>query len=390
MRKFFWLFFVATFAIAACNTSKSDNENTDNSLNISVELQNAGGQIFLLKNVKNGKLAVLDSVKANKNGKFSFKENISYEDYLILVTPDQHQFVQLIAKPGENIELNGDFSDLMHTYNVKGSPGSEIMKEINEYHLLSVGKIDSLGKIYRAKAAEGKANDIKADLDTSYRKIIENEKTYLEGVINKNDSSLSALFALYQQMGAQTPIFYPKEDLPLFEKVSKKLSARIPKSELVQQLAQLVEKTKNPPTQVGVIGSKAPEIELNNPEGKKIKLSSLQGNYVLLDFWASWCRPCRMENPNVVANYKKYHKDGFQIFQVSLDKTKEAWLKAIKDDGLDWTHVSDLKYWQSEAARLYQITGIPANFLLDKDGKIIAKNLRGSALGQKLQEIYGH
>jgi len=110
----------------------------------------------------------------------------------------------------------------------------------------------------------------------------------------------------------------------------------------------------------------------------------------LLDFWASWCAPCRGENPNLVANYKKYHDKGFEIFQVSLDQSKDSWIKAIKADQLNWHHVSDLKYWSSAPAKLYGVRGIPANFLLDKDGKIIAKNLRGPALGMKLKELFGN
>ncbi len=393
MRKFFGLFLIALVVFSACNNNESKNTNSASGKNVTItgQFQNANNQTIYVKNVKDGNLAVLDSITTDENGKFEVAFNLPYEDYVILVTPDQRQYIQLIVSPDEKIELTGDFSDLMNTYNVKGSENSAVMKAINDYHLKAIAQVDSLGKIYRAKAAEGKADEIKDELDAAFRKIIDGEKTYLTEVINKNPNSLTALFALYQQLGPQTPIFFPKEDLALFEKVSDSLMAVIPESELVKQLADLVEKTKNPPAQVGAIGSEAPEIALPNPDGKVIKLSSLRGKYVLLDFWAAWCRPCRMENPNVVANYKKYNKDGFTVYSVSLDQTKEAWEKAIKDDGLVWeNHVSDLKYWQSEAARKYQITAIPSNFLLDKDGKIIARNLRGPALGQKLKEIFGH
>ena len=120
-----------------------------------------------------------------------------------------------------------------------------------------------------------------------------------------------------------------------------------------------------------------------------ITLSSLKGKYVLIDFWAAWCGPCRRENPNVVRLYKEYSNQGFEILGVSLDRSKEAWLKAIEQDGLSWIHVSDLKHFGSEAASTYQINAIPATYLIGPDGVIVAKNLRGPALEDKLREIFG-
>ena len=138
------------------------------------------------------------------------------------------------------------------------------------------------------------------------------------------------------------------------------------------------------------IGAIPPEINMPTPEGKNLKLSSLRGKVVLLDFWAAWCRPCRMENPNVVRLYNKYKGQGFDVFSVSLDRDRNAWLKAIEDDKMTWKHVSEVKYWDSQAARDYRVSAIPATFLLDRDGKIIGKNLRGMALEQKLAEIFSN
>ena len=137
------------------------------------------------------------------------------------------------------------------------------------------------------------------------------------------------------------------------------------------------------------VGKQAPEISLPDTEGRTVTLSSFRGKYVLVDFWASWCGPCRRENPNVVDAYNRFRNKNFTILGVSLDRPgqKDAWLKAIVDDKLNWTHISDLKFWQSEVVPVYQVGSIPFNVLVDPEGRIVAENLRGSALGQKLEQV---
>ena len=135
------------------------------------------------------------------------------------------------------------------------------------------------------------------------------------------------------------------------------------------------------------VGYTATNFSQSTPEGKKVSLTDFRGKYVLIDFWASWCRPCRMENPNVVAAYNRFKDKGFTVLGVSLDSNRDPWLAAIQQDNLTWTHVSDLKGWGNEVGKLYGVTGIPQNFLIDKEGKIVAKDLRGAALDEKLAEI---
>jgi peroxiredoxin len=178
-------------------------------------------------------------------------------------------------------------------------------------------------------------------------------------------------------------------DPSIIEDRFAKLTASAKNNVYARAIEQMLEQQKaaSAAQEFGPIGSVAPDFTQNDPEGKPVALSSLRGKYVLIDFWASWCGPCRRENPNVVAAYNEFKDKNFTILGVSLDQDKDRWLQAIQADNLTWTQVSDLAYWNNAAAKQYQVTGIPANFLLDPSGKIIAKNLRGEELRQKLAQI---
>ena len=180
---------------------------------------------------------------------------------------------------------------------------------------------------------------------------------------------------------------FPREkNAALHNEVVMALYAKYPDHQLVKERYAI----ETSPATATTVGAIAPDLAFPDPDGNIRKLSDLRGKVVLLDFWASWCRPCRGENPHVVAMYQKYHNKGFEVFSVSLDRDKESWKRAIAADGLVWpNHVSDLKYWSSEAARIYGVSSIPSTYLLDQNGRIIAKNLRGEALSNALKQIFG-
>jgi peroxiredoxin len=232
---------------------------------------------------------------------------------------------------------------------------------------------DSLNVIFNAAP-----DNEKAEMAPKFNQIISDKNgvlnLYVKKMIDEDPGSLVALEAVGRLDKAQ--------DRDYYKKVADALNARHPKNAFVTNFVQSV----NVPGQL-FVGDMAPEIELPDTEGNMFKLSSLRGQYVLLDFWAAWCRPCRMENPNVVAAYQKYKNKGFTVLGVSLDRDKNAWLTAIQQDNLTWTHISDLQFWQSAAARTYNVSSIPKSFLLDKEGRIIAMDLRGPALDAKLSEI---
>ena len=370
------------------------NQNPDGFI-VKGKIKNADNKQLYLSKIESQKLVDVDSTIIKK-GKFELNGKYDEPNFYLLRFDNQNYLYLIVDSTDKEIEVDADFNDLLHTYTVKGSPQSTILKQLVLHNANSIQRVDTLSRIYQQNQKSPKLDSIKSVLDKRYQGIYADERKFLESFIAKNSGNFAGLMALYQQLGPRNYVFNPQRDLKFYEMVDNSLNKSYPHSTQAKQLHSSVlqikaqaQQQKQQQTGVG-IGSAAPEIAYPDPDGKIQKLSSLKGKYVLLDFWASWCRPCRAENPNVVANYKKYHDKGFEVFQVSLDKSKNSWVKAIQDDGLgNWYHVSDLQQWNSAPAKLYGVRAIPSNFLLDKNGKVIAKNLRGEALGNKLQEIFG-
>lgn len=212
------------------------------------------------------------------------------------------------------------------------------------------------------------------DVFTAYKR---DREVKIDEFIERHPKSLVSAYALYRDFSYRLTPDELKANL-----------ARLDPSLLETPYAKVVEGLVKTLETVAV-GQRAPEFTSNDPSGNPVKLSDLLGkSYLLIDFWAAWCGPCRRENPNVVKTYHQYKDKGFHVLGVSLDKNKAAWEAAIEKDGLTWTHVSDLRHWNSEAAALYGVRAIPSNLLVDRDGVIVARNLRGEELGKVLEELY--
>jgi peroxiredoxin len=221
--------------------------------------------------------------------------------------------------------------------------------------------------------------DFQNHIQSELKKLQIEQSAAIKIYILSNPNSYLSLLALYS-VGGPTP------DPVELDSLYKTLSPELKNTEAAKVFSSALEELKH--TAVGVM---APDFTQSDVNGAPVTLSSFRGKYVLLDFWASWCGPCREENPNVVQAYDKYKDKNFTILSVSLDKPegKNSWLAAIKSDGLAWTQVSDLKFWNNAAAQLYYVTSIPSNFLIDPTGKIIARDLRGQDLENKLAEVLG-
>ncbi|MFN3918070.1 MAG: redoxin domain-containing protein [Flavobacteriales bacterium] len=376
INKIFTLLLVAsTFSVFAQNDV----------VKIQGTITNAVGKTLYLEYFVNNITFKADSVKLNKKGKFSLPAKVPEPDFYRIGFGTEKDFILLVLKSGDKPAITADGKDINGTYKVTGSPDSELVR-------VYLDKIVSLSEfqenLQKSKSLPAE-NQLK--MDSASKDFIQ----FRNDFITNNSKSL-AVFVAMGQLNRDT-------DVELYRTIEKGIGESMPeskyhaavKAQLTEVESYITEKQEaerimKEREKLTAIGSPAPELNLPDAKGKVLKMEEFRGKYVLIDFWASWCGPCRKENPNMVKLYEKYNKSGFEILGVSLDNNKERWLQAIEQDKLTWPwHVSDLKQWNTAARTIYDFNGIPYTVLIDNQGNILEKGLRGPALEQKLHDIFG-
>lgn len=352
------------------------------------------GKYIFLEELVSDMLIPVDSFMIKTDGIFKFDVNIEHPAFYLLKFDNQN-FLTMLLEPDVNVEIEANADNLNYPTSLVGTPGTEQMVIYNEKLQETIDNLSQLSTIYEANIGSRNLYAVMDSLDSLAGKYMNDMNLFTKEYIDHNIPSLVCLPALYQQVAPGEYVLHPERDIEYYEKVDSALFSLYPDydpvttlhrqvQEVVAQFAAMKEYSPE-----AVIGTSVPDITLPNPEGEIIPLSSLKGNVVLLDFWASWCPPCRAESPNLVKAYNLYHDKGFEIFQVSLDKTREAWLRGIEQDKLErWIHVSDVNYWNSVVVSAYNLEAIPANYLLDRDGKVINMNLRGEDLLNVLEQYF--
>ena len=366
--------------LTACHGNKGAS-NSSSSFELSGKLDGGGaGVAIFLERMDADNNIHLDSTKIDGDGKFSFHtKGIIKGFYELRIT--ESDFATLILDSNEKVHVEGNAQFLGNTYTATGSADTKLFLDLNQYSRTNYGRRDSLQKIFQAlmNASGGnkkKVDSLSAAVEGPYDTLVEKQVRFVSAFLKANATSFASLAAVQQ--------LSPDKYISYYTALDSSLSKTYPNSSYVKLFHDKVDALKRV-----AIGAMAPELSLPDTNGNIFNLSSLKGKVVLIDFWASWCTPCRESLPNVVKLYDKYKGKNFTVLSVSLDKDKDAWLNAIRKFHLHWTQISDLKYWDSKAVSLYNFKdmGIPFTVLVSADGKIVDKNISEDDLEREVANL---
>lgn len=372
-----WLFFligVAVFFSCGDDKKKKESENTAQ-FNLTGTITSPASKKAYLQKVINQTWTVIDSSAIDDQGKFSFTGSVKEPDYY-RIDIGNNEAVMIILE-NKDIDLQMASKNPMASLKIKGSPASQ---QYIDFHnkIQPRNQRDEYYQMLARNAYQHQKPDSVRQMEEKIILLRDSTEAFVKAYID----------SIFPSMAIFTMLNYiePSKNAPYLIELTDKLKKEMPNSHYTIALEKEVQKLR---TSVHV-GMVAPNFALPDQAGKVVNLNDFRGKYLLIDFWASWCGPCRAENPNVVKVYNKYKGKNFDILGVSLDRAREPWLEAIAKDNLTWKHVSDLKGWESSVVPIYDLgTGIPRTYLLDREGKIIAANLRGPALEKKLEELFG-
>ncbi len=387
--KYLVAFFALSVLFASCSGESESQEEIqkvdDQSVKVTGTIKGAENNTIFLQVLQQEKIEEVGQATIDADGNFEITGPAKHlAIHQLSIGNSGTKIIPLTLVPGDVVNVESDFENFTLTPKVTGTDWAKTMTDyMAVYAKFQEGQNALMQK-------QGQVSD--AELTKEFLEIKKDIEKFAIDAINKNPSNAFNIVltgAITPSMGFE---YWDDQYMDPLRKVSEAYLETYKGSEVAASLSNQVyqiELALNDYIANNSGTREAPEIALNNPQGKEIKLSSLRGKYVLVDFWASWCAPCRGENPNVVRLYNKYKDQGFTIYSVSLDKDKASWEKAIKDDGLVWpNHVSDLMQWESPIPQLYGFNGIPYTILLNPEGKIIGAGLRGASLEQKLEEIF--